>query len=105
MMLYVINGEDVPNSLEKKNGGASGASGKEFSCRKRGVSFGRTLSRYRQSRSWYSRNVSGSLIVAEFESLEAAQAWADADPYVSAGIYKSVTVKPFKSGITRIWGL
>jgi uncharacterized protein YciI len=34
--------------------------------------------------------------VAEFESLEAAQAWADADPYVSAGIYKSVTVKPFK---------
>jgi uncharacterized protein YciI len=39
---------------------------------------------------------SGSLIVAEFESLEAAQAWANADPYVSAGVYKKVTVKPFK---------
>jgi uncharacterized protein len=39
---------------------------------------------------------SGSLIVAEFESLNAAQAWADADPYRSAGIYASVVVKPFK---------
>lgn len=37
----------------------------------------------------------GSLIVAEFESLVAAQAWADADPYVAAGIYASVSVKPF----------
>ncbi|GHB20785.1 YciI family protein [Salinicola rhizosphaerae] len=39
---------------------------------------------------------SGSLVVAEFESLEAARAWADADPYVAAGVYASVTVKPFK---------
>ena len=39
---------------------------------------------------------SGSLIVAEFESLNAAQAWADADPYVAAGVYASVSVKPFK---------
>ena len=38
----------------------------------------------------------GSLIVAEFTSLEAAQTWAAADPYVSAGVYESVTVKPFK---------
>jgi uncharacterized protein YciI len=38
----------------------------------------------------------GSLIVAEFESLEAAQAWADADPYIAAGVYEKVTVKPFK---------
>lgn len=38
----------------------------------------------------------GSLIVAEFESLEAAQKWADADPYVAAGVYSKVTVKPFK---------
>ena len=37
----------------------------------------------------------GSLIVAEFESLEAAQAWADADPYVAAGVYAAVTVKPY----------
>ncbi len=39
---------------------------------------------------------SGSLIVAEFASLEAARAWADADPYVAAGVYAAVTVKPFK---------
>lgn len=38
----------------------------------------------------------GSLVVAEFSSLDAAQAWADDDPYVSAGVYASVTVKPFK---------
>lgn len=39
---------------------------------------------------------SGSLIVAEFESLNAAKAWADADPYVAAGVYDKVVVKPFK---------
>ena len=39
---------------------------------------------------------SGSLIIAEFESLEAAQAWADADPYVVGGVHSSVTVKPYK---------
>lgn len=39
---------------------------------------------------------SGSLIVADFASLEAAQAWAAADPYVAAGVYESVSVKPFK---------
>lgn len=38
----------------------------------------------------------GSLIVAEFASLEAAQAWADADPYVAAGVYAQVAVRPFK---------
>jgi len=39
---------------------------------------------------------SGSLVVAQFASLEEARAWADADPYVSAGVYQKVTVKPFK---------
>jgi uncharacterized protein YciI len=39
---------------------------------------------------------SGSLVIAEFDSLEQAQAWADADPYVTAGVYQKVTVKPFK---------
>jgi hypothetical protein len=39
---------------------------------------------------------SGSLIVAEFSSLEAARGWADADPYVAAGVYAGVTVKPFR---------
>ena len=39
---------------------------------------------------------SGSVIVAEFDSLAAAQTWADADPYVAAGVYAKVTVRPFK---------
>ena len=38
----------------------------------------------------------GSLIVAEFDTLEIAQAWADADPYIAAGVYEKVVVKPFK---------
>jgi len=38
----------------------------------------------------------GSLIVAEFDNLQAAQQWADADPYIEAGVYAKVTVKPFK---------
>lgn len=38
----------------------------------------------------------GSLIVAEFSDLETARAWAEADPYRSAGVYATVTVKPFK---------
>jgi uncharacterized protein YciI len=39
---------------------------------------------------------SGSTVIAEFESQEAAQAWADADPYVAAGVYAKVTVRPYK---------
>ena len=39
---------------------------------------------------------SGSLVVAEFTTLEDAQAWAEADPYIKAGVYKKVTVKPYK---------
>lgn len=39
---------------------------------------------------------SGSLVVAEFDSLAAARAWADADPYIAAGVYAQVAVKPFK---------
>lgn len=38
----------------------------------------------------------GSVVIAEFESLEAARAWADADPYVEAGVYARVDVRPFR---------
>lgn len=44
---------------------------------------------------------SGSLIVAEFESLEAARAWAEADPYVAAGVYERVDVQPFRRVFPR----
>ena len=42
---------------------------------------------------------SGSLIVAEFESLASAQAWADADPYLAAGVYARVVVRPFRQAL------
>ncbi len=43
-----------------------------------------------------SAGFTGSLIIAEFDSLDNARAWAEADPFVAAGVYKNVTVKPFK---------
>ena len=43
----------------------------------------------------------GSLIVAEFESLQAAEAWAAADPYMAAGVYAKVAVRPFKQVFPR----
>ena len=39
---------------------------------------------------------SGSIVIAEFDSLDAARAWADADPYVDAGVYARVDVRPFR---------
>jgi len=47
-----------------------------------------------------SAGFTGSLVVVEFESLEAAKAWADDDPYVASGVYRSVTVKPFKLALS-----
>ncbi len=42
---------------------------------------------------------SGSLIIAEFDSLQDAQSWAEADPYMIAGVYQSVEVKPYKKAL------
>jgi hypothetical protein len=44
---------------------------------------------------------SGSVIVADFDSLEQANAWAEADPYMQAGVYEYVDVKPFKQAFPR----
>lgn len=38
----------------------------------------------------------GSVVIAEFDNLASAQAWADSDPYIEAGVYANVSVKPFK---------
>lgn len=43
-----------------------------------------------------SAGFSGSVVIAEFESLAAARAWADADPYIDAGVYERVEVRPFR---------
>ncbi|WP_313217185.1 YciI family protein [Stenotrophomonas sp.] len=42
---------------------------------------------------------SGSVVIAAFESLEQARAWADADPYVAAGVYERVQVRPFRKAL------
>ncbi len=42
---------------------------------------------------------SGSVIIAEFESLDAARSWADEDPYLAAGVYRQVEVKPFRKAL------
>ena len=41
----------------------------------------------------------GSLIIAAFDDLAAAKAWADADPYIGAGVYREVRVPPFRKGL------
>lgn len=95
-MHYVINGEDIPGSLEKRL-----AARPEHLKRLQALqNDGRLIlaGPYPaiDSQDPGTAGFSGSLIVAEFDSLSAAQAWADADPYVSAGVYAKVTVKPFK---------
>ncbi len=95
-MLYAIMAQDVDNSLEKR-----------LAVRPAHVERLKTLAA--EGRMTLAgpfpaidnidpgeAGFSGSLIVADFDSLEAAQEWANADPFVSGGVYASVTVKPFK---------
>lgn len=96
MMLYVINGEDIPNSLEKRMTVRPEHLKRIQALQEAGRLILAGPYPAIDSQDPGTAGFSGSLIVAEFESLEAAQAWADADPYVSSGIYRTVTVKPFK---------
>lgn len=96
MMLYVINGEDVPNSLEERVAVRPEHLKRIQALQEAGRLILAGPYPAIDSQNPGTAGFSGSLIVAEFESLEAAQAWADTDPYVSAGIYRKVTVKPFK---------
>ncbi|MGW8247761.1 MAG: YciI family protein [Acidiferrobacterales bacterium] len=95
-MLYMINGIDVPNSLEKR-----------LSVRDKHLQRIRILQDEGRlilagpnpaidSEDPGDSGFSGSLIVAEFDSLADAEQWAQADPYIEAGVYESVVVKPFK---------
>ena len=96
MMLYVINGEDVPNSLEKRMTVRPEHLKRIQALQEAGRLILAGPYPAIDSQDPGTAGFSGSLIVAEFESLEAAQAWADADPYASSGVYREVTVKPFK---------
>ena len=95
-MLYAIVGEDIPNSLDKRLAArpAHVARLKELDATGRLTRAGPFP--VIDSPDPGPAGFSGSLIVAEFESLDAAKAWAEADPYVAAGVYAGVTVRPFK---------
>lgn len=95
MMWYAIIAEDVENSLEKR----LAARPKHLARLQQLKDEGRLLIAgphpKEDSPHPGSAGFSGSLIVAEFASLQAAQDWAGADPYVEAGVYANVTIKPF----------
>ena len=95
-MLYVIIGEDSPNSLERR----LAARPQHLERLKALQAEGRLLLAGPfpaiDAADPGPAGFSGSLIVAEFPSLEQARAWADADPYVGAGVYAGVVVRPFK---------
>ncbi|HZX31188.1 MAG TPA: YciI family protein [Rhodocyclaceae bacterium] len=95
-MLYVIVGEDRPNSLADRLAArpAHLARLQELQAQGRMVLAGPCPAI--DSPDPGPAGFSGSVIVAEFPSQEDAQAWADADPYVAAGVYEGVSVKPFK---------
>ncbi|GBU12452.1 hypothetical protein AwEntero_10530 [Enterobacterales bacterium] len=95
-MLYVIYSEDVADSLEKRRV----ARPAHIERLQKMHELGRVLiggpTPAIDSNDPGDAGMSGSVLIMEFETLEAAKTWADADPYVEAGVYKSVTVKPFK---------
>jgi uncharacterized protein YciI len=95
-MWYAIVGTDVPNSLEKRLGArpAHVARLQQLQAEGRMLLAGPFPAIDAEDPG--SAGFTGSLIVAEFASLAEAQAWADADPYVAAGVYASVSVKPFR---------
>ncbi len=95
-MLYAIMAEDTENSLEKRLAARPAHVERLTALRDQGRMILAGPFPAIDSPDPGPAGFSGSLIVAEFESLAAAQQWADADPYISAGVYAKVTVKPFK---------
>jgi uncharacterized protein YciI len=95
-MLYVIISEDVNNSLEKRNGSRPAHLKRIQDLVDKGRLIVAGPHPAIDTEDPGEAGFTGSLIVAEFSSLKAAQTWANADPYVLAGVYARVTVKPFK---------
>ena len=95
-LFYAITGEDVANSLEKRMAARPAHLERLNQLRDAGHLLLAGPFPAIDSADPGPAGFSGSLIVAAFDSLEAAQVWADADPYVAAGVYARVTVKPFK---------
>ncbi|GMR18382.1 MAG: YciI family protein [Gammaproteobacteria bacterium] len=96
-MYYAIIGTDVDDSLEKRLATRAG----HLERLEKLLQQGRLLTAgpfpVVDSVDPGPAGFSGSLIVAEFESLHEAENWAKTDPYLEAGVYKDVVVKPFKN--------
>ena len=95
-MLYMIVSEDVNNSLPLRQGARPAHLERLHQLKNEGRLVLAGPNPALDTTDPGDAGFSGSLIVAQFASLEAAQAWANEDPYVKAGVYQTVTVKPFK---------
>lgn len=95
-MFYAIISQDVENSLEKRASVRADHIARLQALQNEGRLLVAGPHPRIDSEDPGPAGFTGSLIVAEFESLQAAQEWADADPYIAAGVYAQVIVKPFK---------
>jgi uncharacterized protein len=95
-MLYAIISEDVPNSLALRLAARPAHLERLKALQDAGRLVLAGPHPAIDSENPGEAGFTGSLVVAEFESTEDAQRWADADPYMAAKVYAKVTVKPFK---------
>jgi uncharacterized protein YciI len=95
-MLYAIIAEDVKNSLAKRKSARPAHLERLTQLKDQGRLILAGPNPLIDSEDPGEAGFSGSLVVAEFSSLAEAQAWAEADPYIGAGVYEKVIVKPFK---------
>jgi uncharacterized protein len=95
-MFYAIVGQDVPDSLDRRLAARPAHVDRLHAMQQAGRLLLAGPFPAIDSIDPGAAGFSGSLIVAEFDTLAAAQSWADADPYVAAGVYDSVSIKPFK---------
>jgi hypothetical protein len=95
-MFYAIVGQDVPDSLDRRLAARPAHLDRLHAMQQVGRLLLAGPFPAIDSIDPGAAGFSGSLIVAEFDTLAAAQSWADADPYVAAGVYDSVSIKPFK---------
>jgi len=95
-MLYALVGLDVPDSLDKRLTARPSHLERLHALQQQGRLLLAGPFPAIDGNDPGTAGFTGSLIVAEFDSLADAQSWADADPYVAAGVYASVSVKPFK---------
>lgn len=95
-MLFVVISEDVPNSGPLRTKARPDHLSRLNALRDEGRLIVAGPCPAIESNEPGPAGFTGSVVIAEFDSLEQANDWADADPYVSAGVYQNVTVKPFK---------